>query len=809
MMQAELNQMEETVKELTKHNIRNDQAILVLHQMLEKLEKWPDDLTESLKIKQSMWMDKLGYLYKSMGQYSEGLRYHLKAKKNYESINQEASLNYVTCLNNIGIIYMEDPKNIKPDKTKEHFKESLKIMQVLCMENSIEYAMGLNALGVFYQSNGENAKAQEVLYRSLVMLKNDLPNNRIQYGLVLHNYSYTLITQDISQAIKNIKETIAIYSDIYGADHGEVAHYQHNLALLLYKNEQLKEAGQYLNESMEKRYRLMKEVFDTTSEAGMKALLDMVGSNLSFAISIASNDPEYAPSAMNWVLCRKSIIQETMSDLKKVIAKQTPEDEYKDIIKSYNKKCKDVIELEWRLNQSQLTTTEEIGLEDLRLQLNHIETKLNFFLNQVKKDIKSIDPLSYRQVQKHLPEGSALIEFVLYDAVSRGFTSKVNQEHYGAFVLLSNKEPIFINLGLAFDINLLIDRLRHHMIEFEGKLAVIYNEKSRGFLKESISRFKAISFLLYQKIFRPLENLLHDVNRIFISPDGLINNIPFESLVDNDKSYLALRFQFAYVSSGRNLLNFHTPITSSGTVVFANPDFELSPNSYKVEVDKALQFDGLFRNVTTGMKWRPLNASIEEANLIYHTLDNNLQYGPVNKKFLGKMAVREAFLSLKPHRIIHIATHGFFHENRLLKSHVNPLVKYGIVLAGGNSNDGIPSDGKITAADISQMTLSGTDLVVLSACGTGLGDIQNAEGAYGLRRAFQIAGVNTILTSLYNVNDFATKEFMKAFYTFIGQGETKINALCQSQRLMRENNDNHIFSHPYFWASFTLWGNPI
>jgi CHAT domain-containing protein len=172
-------------------------------------------------------------------------------------------------------------------------------------------------------------------------------------------------------------------------------------------------------------------------------------------------------------------------------------------------------------------------------------------------------------------------------------------------------------------------------------------------------------------------------------------------------------------------------------------------------------------------------------------------------------------------QVIHLATHGYFFpdtKNRdevrgmrddepVFKTSDQPMIRSGLILAGGNHawKTGRPlrpdvEDGILTAYEISQMDLSGTELVVLSACETGLGDIDGNEGVYGLQRAFKIAGAKYLVMSLWQVPDQQTQELMAAFYeNWLTKKMGIPDAFRAAQQSVRDRYD-----HPFFWAGFVL-----
>ena len=133
----------------------------------------------------------------------------------------------------------------------------------------------------------------------------------------------------------------------------------------------------------------------------------------------------------------------------------------------------------------------------------------------------------------------------------------------------------------------------------------------------------------------------------------------------------------------------------------------------------------------------------------------------------------------------------------------NPLLRSGLALAGANLNRSGADDGILTALEASNLNLWGTKVVTLSACETGVGEVKNFEGVYGLRRAFFLAGAETLLMSLWPVSDRVTRETMTAFYTGLRDGLGRGEALRQAQLSMLKHKDRQ---HPFYWASFILGG---
>jgi CHAT domain-containing protein len=166
--------------------------------------------------------------------------------------------------------------------------------------------------------------------------------------------------------------------------------------------------------------------------------------------------------------------------------------------------------------------------------------------------------------------------------------------------------------------------------------------------------------------------------------------------------------------------------------------------------------------------------------------------------------------------LLHIATHGFFLRDegtqadaatgpRVRSKIDNPLLRSGLALAGANLRAGGKNeDGILTALEASGLNLWGTKLVVLSACDTGLGEISNGEGIYGLRRAFALAGAESMLMSLWPASDYATQKLMAEYYRYLKQGLGRGPALRRVQLDMLRR-DRQL--HPFYWATFIQSGD--
>ena len=358
----------------------------------------------------------------------------------------------------------------------------------------------------------------------------------------------------------------------------------------------------------------------------------------------------------------------------------------------------------------------------------------------------------------------------------------------------------------------------------ERELIAILNKNSSSELYISRgSKAKQINAANYAKeiynlIIDPLETELEGASKIYFSPDGILHQIAFAALVNNDNKRLIEAYNLERISSSRVL-------TPKRVKPKADNAFFIGGIHYDFNVEGKTK---LFNNQPSYTELLSSQSSLKEGQLItswdflegsaaeveqIHTLFNS--FSKNSSMLIGEDATETKFKTLngKSANILHVATHGFFFDNKTddlntieFKKAENPLLRSGLLLAhanyawqfGGNPYE--RNDGILTALEISNLDLSNTSLVVLSACETGLGDIKGNEGVYGLQRAFKMAGVNFIIMSLWEVPDEETAEFMTNFYELWLKNNDIHKAFTNTQRKMHKLYPNN----PEKWAAFVL-----
>ena len=340
---------------------------------------------------------------------------------------------------------------------------------------------------------------------------------------------------------------------------------------------------------------------------------------------------------------------------------------------------------------------------------------------------------------------------------------------------------------------------------------------SSGASPQSTKTGKVIDSAAYDALWKPLEPALVGGRRIYVAADGVLNQIPIGLLSDSTGKLLLEKYQLRLVNSTRDLLRSPDAATARSAVLLGNPAFDsvaaapaLAPGSPPSAAARSVDL--------AGAPLPPLPGTEAEVTGIEKLLR---QSGWQTTLYTGDRALKASIQNVRAPRVVHIATHGFFLEDhpapdksgravRLRGASDDPMLHSGLFFAGANRtrSGAAPAgsdDGVLTAYEASQLNLQGTELVVLSACETGLGEQSNSEGVFGLRRALQEAGASAVMMSMWSVPDQETQELMSLFYAKWLGGLDKPEALRQAQLEERDVvRKRYGRDLPYYWGAFVL-----
>ncbi len=356
-------------------------------------------------------------------------------------------------------------------------------------------------------------------------------------------------------------------------------------------------------------------------------------------------------------------------------------------------------------------------------------------------------------------------------------------------------------------------------------------------------KYKIVESKSYNLYWKPIANRLAGVKKVYFSPDGVYNQISINTLNNSESQDFNLdEFEIRQMNNTRDLLTLGSKSTSTGkSVFFGYPNYNLGSveegmkkegnteavaerggrggsKGKELDLTKVSIPRGLRGNMLRYMRSNSLLVLLPGTKKEIELIDSLYENASIERDvFLSNEAIEEEIKSLDNPKALHIATHGFFLENTgepvgKTDGYVeNPLLRAGLILAGANSfirsgeisaNLDLNDDGILTAYEAMNLPLDNTEIVVLSACETGLGEVKNGEGVFGLQRAFQVAGADAIIMSMWTVDDAATQELMTIFYEdWLKTGDKHLAFRSAQLRLKKK------WKSPYYWGAFVMVGN--
>ncbi len=320
---------------------------------------------------------------------------------------------------------------------------------------------------------------------------------------------------------------------------------------------------------------------------------------------------------------------------------------------------------------------------------------------------------------------------------------------------------------------------------------------------------KTTDTISYHQFWEPLAGAVGKKSRVYLSLDGAYNQINLNTLLSRDGNYLVDEKNLTILSNTKDLLSIKSRklkrISLSSAALFGFPTYFLGKGKMNAAAGSTRDFDATAVEVDrTGIS--PLLGTRQEIEAVGNILEGHKMKTTV---YSSEMASEKQIKQVQHPRVLHIATHGYFMDEQgsVLGEGENPMLRAGLLLAGAanfiQDRSRIEEEnGILTAYEASNLDLDNTDLVVLSACETAKGEVENGEGVYGLQRAFQTAGAQTIVMSLWKVDDAATKLLMSTFYSKWMSGMTKAQALKAAQVELKRQ-----YPQPYYWGAFVMLEN--
>ncbi len=724
----------------------------------------------------AMYLDYLARYYASLGNYKEAVRLDREALNLKEKSFGKEHFEYALSLGNLAHYYFQMRNYVEAIQLG---LDALHILEKIQGKESPNYATQLSNLALYNALLGNYAESVQLSESVLNITVKAVGKEHSNYAQSLGNlalYHYHL--KNYAKAIQFGIESVQIKERIVGKEHPDNLMLLNNLANYYADSDHIKEAVD-----------IYKELTSLYSELILSTFTDLTSSEQSLfwnkyyyyfnnelpqrAYSFA-NDSLYA-DVYNGILLSKGLLLNAEIEMNKLLQ----ENGDTAIVKLYENV---------RINRSILNKSLESPVNERFLDTDSLRKLIRYQEQQLVKQSKTYGDytrnlsIGWQEVQKMLEKSDIALEFLTFP---------------------TGKDSImYAVMALKQDMKV-------------PEMIPLFEEKE---LKQIVSNNVYSTTELYRLVWEPLEEKLDGVNTIYFAPSGELYNLAIETLPDTDSTWVSDRFNFYRLSSTRQLALVREDYNTNGVRIYGGLKYDTDISQlvvdnqkyhiYKEESTRSFEDDHIADSLQLRSGAQDLPATKIEAENIKHSLDcANVE----NELYSGVIGTEASFkaMSGKKLRALHIATHGFYWTEKqagqmkqldFLVLNVNnqsnyvedkALTRSGLLMSGANNAlmgieipEGI-DNGVLTAKEIAELDLRGMDMVVLSACQTGLGEI-TGEGVFGLQRGFKKAGAKSLLMSLWKVDDNATQMLMTQFYVNLIAGMNKYEALREAQRYVRE-----------------------
>jgi CHAT domain-containing protein len=778
-------------------------------------------------------LNNLALLYAAMGQYAKAEPLYQRALQILEDKLGQDHPTVARSLNNLAELYREVRQHAKAEAL---YQRSLKILENTLGKDHPTVALVLNNLALIYDSMGEPAKAESLFQRVLQIQEDKLGKDHPDVAQSLNNLAALYqFTGQSAKAEPLCQRSLKICEDKLGKDHAHLAKSLCLLALIDADLQRWPEASVATNRSRRIIRRHVSRTLSALSEREQLSFLetkDKLQYHVAQSLGLARRtDPEVAALSAAWELNGKAVNQEILTERASLArASQDP---------GTAQLAKNLADVRHQLAAWTLKPFNPEQGDQRREQIGQLteqEQGLSRKLSQASGRTARDDPwVELPEVRKALSDASVLIEFSKFSVIDfpfNGDRKRTLPARYAAWIIpaASRGQVQIVDLGPADTIDTAV-RVVRTALEAAPKTIRQHGEPdAEKQLREPLDA-------LAKLVLEPLLTHIGKADRWFLSPDANLWLVPWGALPLPGGKYAIEDHPINYLVSGRDLVTQATSKTVKPTrpLVLADPDFDLGLTQARAETRRLLrdqqdltELRGLSSAFKLGTVAR-LPGTAAEAEAVVPSLKTYAKAEP--RVYTGPQALVGVVTAARHPRVLVLSTHGFFLPDQerdpkeaeeagrigglgdrspVPANWDNPLLRCGLLLAGCNhhAEAGVDADnGVLTGLQIVGTDLRGTELVVLSACETGLGEVRNGEGVAGLRQAFQLAGAEAVVATLWKVPDRSSAQLMVRFFGNLAKGQSKAEALRNAQlALIKERRDNNAAAHPFYWAAFTLTG---
>jgi CHAT domain-containing protein len=700
-------------------------------------------------------------LFSKIGRYQASIDKLNKAIGLMNGLQKKDLSNQIGFQSNLALLYQQTGKFTEAESIY------LRLEKELGSKNPY-YAGVINNLALLYIQMGKVEKVEGYLKQSAKVYKDKFGTNSPNYAKVQNDLGNFYRTQGrMAEAESVLIESLTIRSMVLGNLHPDYVKSEEDLGILYWKKGDVAKANTFLLSAMGKSMDFITQYFPPMSEAEKTKYWDILRPRFqrfyNYCIDAAVTNPTIIRDMYNFQLATKGLLLSSTNKIKDRILTSGKTNLIKDYTAWLDKK--ETLARYYALSAEDLKN-QKIDLTSLEQEANSMERALSQQSEEFARGYE-VAKQDYKQIAKLLTDKEAVVELIRVQKYDKNFTP---DSKYIALVLTKNSpDPKMI------------------VLDNGQQLETRYVKFYRNAIQQ-----KTADTYSYDQFWARIEPVLAGKTTIYCSPDGVYNQINLNTLKKADGNFLISQYDLVIVGNSKDLISYKNKkalAAKKNAFLMGFPDY--GGNAVAALPGTKVEIEAVSKTLKTSA---------------YQVA-----------QYMQLQATEKQLKSIRGPSLVHIATHGYFlsdvegegigisQEN----AKNNPLLRSGILLAGASktlSGEQVPNlqsndNGILTAYEAMNLNLEGTDLIVLSACETGLGDVKSGEGVYGLQRAFLVAGADAMVMSLWKVDDAATQQLMTNFYTNWTKGGSKLKAFKQAQlQLMTKYKD------PYYWGAFVMMG---
>jgi len=785
----------------------------------------------------------LALLYANLGQYAKAESLHKRSLQIYEAKLDKDHPAIAQELNDLAVLYMNMGQYAKAEPL---FQRCLQIREARLGKDHPDVAETLDGQAALYWYLGQYAKAESPYLRCLQIREAKLGKDHPAVARALNNLALVYWNMgQLAKAESLLLRCLKIKEAKLSKETPDLIQSIDNLAELCAAQDRWPEARTLTTRHRQLVRLHVRRTLPILSDRDILDFLqNMDEAPLHVALSIGLErraDPEMASASAAWLINAKGVAQEALGERARLALAST-EPKTSKVAGELTSVRQQLASLTMMLPRPGQEEARREQLASLTEQEQRLARKLGQLVGQQSR----ADPwVTVDEVRQAVPADGILIEIArlhVKNLKATGGKDEWKGWHYAAWLIppAGHGDVRLIDLGDADKIDAAVAAVRRGLLAAQGTAehkSVILDKGEQDAEKELQLLLAALAKLVLE----PLAQHIDGRQQWLVSPDGTLWLAPWSALPLDDTTYAIEKHTLRYLVSGRDLVTprAEAPAKRDAPLMVADPDFDLDP---KTAATVAAELLGTSRPAESeasddrpdGRRSRGLLGSVgrlegtaREATAITPKL--KVQTGEDPWVYRGKNALEAVVKAFHSPKVVVLSTHGFFLENQEFKRDdrpdmtgtrslftrdgklpENPLLRCGLLLAGCNEAARVKpgqEDGVLTGLEIAGLDLRATELVVLSACETGLGQVRNGEGVAGLRQAFQLAGARAVVATLWQVPDNDTALLMSDFFDQLAAKQSKAEALRQAQLArIQAHRKRYGAAHPFYWAAFTITG---